>query len=370
MSESNQTLKRTPLFELHKKLGGKLVPFAGYEMPVQFAGILAEHEQVRSKAGLFDVSHMGQAVLRGPGAAAALEALVPGDIQGLQAGRIRYTMLTNGHGGIIDDLMVASRGEHLYLVVNASRKDVDLAHIRDHLPAGVTLEEMADRALIALQGPQAAEVLARLAPASRHMLFMTGEELRVGDVPCLVSRSGYTGEDGFELSVAADQAVHLAEMLLDESEVQPIGLGARDTLRLEAGLCLYGNDIDETTTPIEAELAWTISKRRREEGGFPGASVILNQLENGPQRKRVGIRPEGRAPARAHTEISDGSGRPIGEITSGGYGATVQAPIAMGYVQTAFAQPDTAVGLSVRGKMLAAAVVALPFVPHHYYKRK
>ena len=370
MSESNKTLKRTPLFELHKKLGGKLVPFAGYEMPVQFAGILAEHEQVRSKAGLFDVSHMGQAVLRGPGAAAALEALVPGDIQGLQTGRIRYTMLTNGHGGIIDDLIVASRGEHLYLVVNASRKDIDLAHIRDHLPAGVMLEEMADRALIALQGPQSAEVLARLAPASRHMLFMTGEELRVGDVPCLVSRSGYTGEDGFELSVAAEQAVHLAEMLLDEPEVQPIGLGARDTLRLEAGLCLYGNDIDETTTPIEADLAWTIGKRRCEAGGFPGASVILNQLENGPQRKRVGIRPVGRVPARAHTEISDGSGRPIGEITSGSYGATVQAPIAMGYVQTAFAQPDAAIGLSVRGKMLTAAVVALPFVPHHYYKRK
>ncbi len=370
MSETTPNLKRTPLYELHRRLEGKLVPFAGYEMPVQYEGILAEHEQVRTAAGLFDVSHMGQAALRGPGAAAALEALVPGDIQALAAGRMRYTVLTNDKGGIIDDLMVTARGEYLHLVVNASRKDVDINHIRNALPKGVTLDTMEDRALLALQGPKAADVLARLAPPSRHMLFMTAEDLRVGDVPCLVTRSGYTGEDGFEISVPADQAEHLAELILDDSDAKPIGLGARDSLRLEAGLCLYGNDIDETTTPVEADLRWIINKRRREEGGFPGADIILAQLENGAPRTRVGIRPEGRTPARAHTEICDGSGKPVGEITSGGFGPTVQAPVAMGYVPQAFAAAGTAVGLIVRGKTLPARVEALPFVPHRYFKRK
>jgi len=350
-----------------------MVPFAGYEMPVQYEGIIAEHLHTRASAGLFDVSHMGQVILRGDDVAAALETLVPGDVRDLPVGKMRYTVLTNEQGGIIDDLMVTQGGDHLFLVLNAACKKGDLAHIEAHIGGRCTIEVLSDRALLALQGPAAVNVLARLAPPCRHMLFLTGETLSVANVPCIVTRSGYTGEDGFEISVPADEAEHLARVLLDEPEVKPAGLGARDSLRLEAGLCLYGNDIDETATPVEAALSWVISKRRRAEGGFPGASVIARHLAEGVERKRVGLRPEGKAPARAHAPITgaDGAadGPVIGEVTSGGYGPTVRGPVAMGYVKAEHARSDTPVALMVRGKPLSARVVKLPFVEHQYVKR-
>ncbi|HET6518610.1 MAG TPA: glycine cleavage system aminomethyltransferase GcvT, partial [Geminicoccaceae bacterium] len=350
-------------------LGAKLVDFAGWEMPVQYpAGILKEHNQCRGAAALFDVSHMGQALVRGPDAAGAFERLVPGNVRGLGEGRIRYTMFTNDRGGILDDLMVANAGDGtLYVVVNAGGRDDDLAHMRAHLePAGCAVEELADRALIALQGPAAETVLARFAPAAEDLPFMGTAGMEVTGIPCRVSRSGYTGEDGFEISVAAADAVTLARRLLDEPEVAPAGLGARDSLRLEAGLCLYGHDIDATTTPVEAGLTWTIAKRRRDEGGFPGAEVIRRQLADGPPRKLVGLRPEGRAPAREHSEIRSRDGDRIGGVTSGGFGPTAGGPIAMGYVEAAHAAPGTPVQLVVRGKAHPAVVVELPFVPHRY----
>lgn len=363
-------LKTTPLDGLHRKLGARMVPFAGYAMPVQYAdGIIAEHLHTRSAAGLFDVSHMGQARLSGDDVAAAMETLVPGDIQRLPVGKTRYTVLTDAGGGILDDLMVTHRGDHLYLVVNAACKEADLAHIGETLAGRCRLEEITDRALLALQGPAAAEVLARFAPASRHMLFMSSETLRIHDVECMVSRSGYTGEDGFEISVAADAAVDLARMLLDEPEVKPVGLGARDSLRLEAGLCLYGNDIDATTTPVEAGLSWVISKRRRAEGGFPGADVIVEQIRKGTGRIRVGLKPDGKAPARAHAKITGDDGTGLGEVTSGGYGPSVGGPIAMGYVRTTHRDPGTPVNLMVRKKALSAKVVTLPFVETRYFTR-
>ena len=363
-----QAAKRTPLYELHRELGGRMVPFAGYLLPVQYEGILAEHRHTREAAGLFDVSHMGQAVLRGDDVAAALETLVPAEIRGLDTGRMRYTVLTNEAGGILDDLIVTAGGSHIALVVNAARKDADFAYLRERLAGRCELTVRDDRALLALQGPAARDVMTRLAPAARHMLFMHRESLTLGDVSCVVTRSGYTGEDGFEISLPAEDATEVARLLLDEPEVKPIGLGARDSLRLEAGLCLYGNDIDETTTPVEAALAWTIGKRRRGAGGFPGADVILRQLSDGPPRKRVGLRPEGRVPARAHTPILDAAGNRIGEVTSGGFGPTVGHPIAMGYVEAAHAEPGTPVGFEIRGNVIPGAVVALPFVPHRYAK--
>lgn len=360
--------KRTPLYDLHRELGARLVPFAGYLLPVQYGGILAEHRHTREAAGLFDVSHMGQATLRGDDVAAALETLVPADIQGLNTGRMRYTVLTNEAGGIIDDLIVTAGGSHIALVVNAARKEVDFAHLRERLAGRCELSVRDDRALLALQGPAARNVLTRLAPAARHILFMHRETLMLGNVSCVVTRSGYTGEDGFEISLPAERAVDVARLLLDEPEVRPAGLGARDSLRLEAGLCLYGNDIDETTTPIEAALGWTISERRRSFADFPGAEIILRQLAEGPTRKRVGLRPEGRVPARAHTPILDAAGNRIGEVTSGGFGPTVGHPIAMGYVDSAHAAPDTPVGFGIRGNTIPGRVVALPFVPHRYAK--
>ncbi len=345
-----------------------MVPFAGYAMPVQYEGIIVEHRHCREAAGLFDVSHMGQALMRGENVAADFESLVPGDILGLGEGRIRYTMLTTDGGGIIDDLLVTSRGPHLAIVVNAARKEVDYAHIRERLNGRCTLELLEDRALLALQGPAAKDVMGRLAPASRHMIFMTAEQLRVGDIPCTVSRSGYTGEDGFEISVPADKVENLARHLLDESEVKLIGLGARDSLRLEAGLCLYGSDIDETTSPVEAGLTWAIGKRRRAEGGFPGADIILRHLAEGTERRRVGLRAGGKVPARARTAVTDADGDPIGEVTSGGFGPTAGGPVAMGYVKSEFATPETPVNFMVRGKALPGAVAALPFVAHRYAK--
>jgi aminomethyltransferase len=358
-----ESLARTPLHALHVAQGAKMVPFAGYEMPVQYPlGIMAEHLHTRAKAGLFDVSHMGQARLPAS-AAKSLERLVPGDIAGLAPMRQRYTLLLNEAGGILDDLMVTNAGDHLFMVVNASRKAEDFAHLRKTIEA----EPLEDRALLALQGPAAEGVMARLAPDLPKLRFMTAGQCRLAGAPCFVTRSGYTGEDGFEISLPADGAEKVATLLLDQPEVMPIGLGARDSLRLEAGLCLYGHDIDETTTPIEADLAWAIAKRRREEANFPGAAIILRQLEEGPARKRVGIQPEGRAPAREGAGIAVG-GAGIGTVTSGGYGPTVGAPIAMGYVAARTAHAGTALELMVRATPRPARVAPLPFVPHRYYR--
>lgn len=367
--QDNQDLKQVPLDALHRELGAKMVPFAGYDMPVQYgAGILKEHLHTREAASVFDVSHMGQAFLRGDNVQAALESLVPGDIQVLKDGRTRYTLLTNGQGGILDDLMVTNMGDHLYLVVNAACKDADFAHIQDRIGAETELEILGDRGLVAIQGPAAAEALSRLSPGVETMPFMSAQSVTIGGISCFATRSGYTGEDGYEISTAAADTRALVELLLNEPEVEPSGLGARDTLRLEAGLCLYGSDIDDKTTPIEAGLSWVVNKRRREEGGFPGDAVILEQLKTGVPKKRVGIRPDGKAPARAHTIIEDLDGNAIGEVTSGGYGPSVGGPIAMGYVTTECADPDTPINLMVRGKALAAKVIKLPFVEQRYFK--
>ena len=361
--------RRTPLYDLHRELGGRIVAFAGWELPVQYpAGILAEHQHCRTAAALFDVSHMGQVRLDGDGAAAALERLVPADLQSLPPGRARYTQLTNEAGGIRDDLIVSNAGDHLFVVVNAGNRDGDLAHLRAALDPSIAITELADRALLALQGPEAAAVLSRLAPASAALRFMTTDLMAVAGIPCRVSRLGYTGEDGFELSVPAAEAVTLARRLLAEPEVAPAGLGARDSLRLEAGLPLHGHEIDPTTTPVEAGLAFSIGKRRRAEGDFPGAETILRQLAAGPERRLVGLKPEGRAPAREGTEIQLLDGTPVGRVTSGGFGPTVGGPIAMGYVTAAHAAAGTEVALLVRGKPLPARIVPLPFVPHRYHR--
>jgi len=363
--------RQSPLAALHAELGAKMVPFAGYDMPVQYAtGIVAEHLHARSRAALFDVSHMGQIALRGADAASALETLVPGDIRDLAPGGLRYSLLTDETGGILDDLMVTNEDDHLFLVVNAARKHDDLAHLAQALGAQCAVEPMFSRALLALQGPEAAAVLSRHAPDCLGLGFMTGRSMLVAGFPCLVSRSGYTGEDGFEISVSAEDAETLARRLLAEPEVAPAGLGARDSLRLEAGLCLYGHDIDRTTTPVEAGLAWTIAKRRRAEGGFPGADRILAQLRDGPARRRVGVRPEGRVIAREGSEILDSQGRPLGRVTSGTFGPTADGPIAMGYVRTDGAAPaaGTEIQVLVRGKARPARVAALPFVAHRYYR--
>ncbi|MBN8872441.1 MAG: glycine cleavage system aminomethyltransferase GcvT [Rhodospirillales bacterium] len=371
-------MKTTPLDAWHRRLGARMVPFAGYAMPVQYdltgelatrckGGVMAEHLHTRTAAGLFDVSHMGQAKLLGATAAAALERLVPGDILGLKPGRQRYTLLTNEAGGIKDDLMVANLGnETLFLVVNASRKDDDFTHIAATLPAAVTLEPQEERALLALQGPEAAAVLSGLAPEAAQLRFMAVAALTIAGIPCLVSRSGYTGEDGYEISVPATDAEALADALIAHPAVVPAGLGARDSLRLEAGLCLYGNDIDELTTPVEAGLTWVIGKRRKMEWDFPGGLAVRDQLDNGPHRKRVGIRPEGRAPARAQTDIVATDGTAAGTITSGGFGPSLNAPIAMGYVRKDLATDGTPLHVIVRGKPLPAVVAPLPFVPHRY----
>jgi aminomethyltransferase len=368
---------RTPLHGLHVALGARMVLFAGYEMPVQYpTGILTEHLHTRAAAGLFDVSHMGQAYLEGPDAARRFESLAPTDISSQPPGRIRYTQLLDENGGILDDLMVVRRparrlgDDCLFLVVNAARKGADFAHISRALP-DLRLEAIEDRALLALQGPKAAAVLARSFPAIERQPFMTfsatesdghfGEGL-------YLSRSGYTGEDGFEISLPDDQATAFAERLLAEPEVKPIGLGARDSLRLEAGLCLYGHDIDESTTPAEAALGWSIPKRRREQGGFPGDAVIRRQLAQGTARRRIGLKAEGRAPAREGAEIVDADGAVVGRVTSGGFGPSVGAPIAMGYAASERTAPGTPLGLVVRGKTLAANVVVPPFHPHAYYR--
>ena len=371
------SLFTTPLDAWHRGHGARMVPFAGYAMPVQYdfsgalaarckGGVMAEHLHCREKAVLFDVSHMGQALLPASGAAGALEHLVCGDIAGLKPGRQRYTLLTTANGAILDDLMAANLGdEGVFLVVNASRKAIDFPHIETVTPVQI----WDDRALLALQGPSAALVMARLAPAAAALAFMGVARVSVAGIACLVSRSGYTGEDGFEISVPAADAVALADRLIAEPEIVPAGLGARDSLRLEAGLCLYGNDIDETTSPIDASLTWAISKRRKMQWDFLGGAVIRDRLDQGPMRKRVGIRPDGRAPAREHTVImtSDGA-ETVGEITSGGFGPTLNGPMAMGYVRRDLSEDGTKLALLVRGKPMPATVVPLPFVPHRYIR--
>lgn len=367
---TEQALKRTPLYSLHVELGAKMVPFAGYDMPVQYpTGILTEHQHTRARAGLFDVSHMGQLRLTakpGGNAATALERVVTSDIRDLGQARMRYALFTDDSAGILDDLMVTNLGDHLFLVVNAGCKEQDEAHLRKQISSNVDIENLSKRALLALQGPSAVDALARLVPDCRKMEFMSGAFWVIEGARCFVTRSGYTGEDGFEISVPNDHAEALARRLLEMPEVKPIGLGARDSLRLEAGLCLYGHDIDTTTTPIEAGLAWSIGARRRKDGGFPGAAIVQKQLAEGPKRKRVGILPEGKQPARDHTEVQDGSGRKIGEITSGGFGPTIGGPVAMGYVETTHAASGSPLNLIVRGKALPAKTVALPFVKHNY----
>jgi aminomethyltransferase len=371
-------LKRTPVYHLHVELGAKIVPFAGYEMPLHYPlGILKEHLHTRAKAGLFDVSHMGQAALIGPDhatTAAALEALVPADILNLRPAHQRYTQLLNEDGGTIDDLIVARSDRPnddgtLFLVVNAARKEIDYAHIAACLPPRVHLEPKPERALLALQGPSAKDIIASILPEAAALGFMTWRRTKIDGFDCHVSRSGYTGEDGFEISVLAEHADALARLILGREHVQPIGLGARDSLRLEAGLCLYGHDLDETISPVEANLVWSMQKRRRDGGGFPGAGRIQRELESGPRRRRVGITLESGALARAGTEIFSVAAEKIGIVTSGGFGPTVGAPIAMGYVAAAHAKAGTPVRLVVRSKPLPATIVDLPFVPHRYVRR-
>jgi aminomethyltransferase len=374
MTEANQT---TPLHALHVELGARMSPFAGYDMPIQYrSGVLAEHLHTRKAAGLFDVSHMGQALIQGGDhatVASFLESLCPADLLDLRPGRQRYTQLLNQNGGIVDDLMVTrppgAEGA-LRLVVNASRKDVDFALIRQGLPLGVRLTLLPELALIALQGPLAASTLASLAPgeAVATMAFMSAQAAQIAGFETFVSRSCYTGEDGYEISIASAEAESFARRLLSQSDVAPIGLGARDSLRLEAGLCLYGHELDETIDPIEAALSWSIQKRRRVEGGFPGAERIQRALAIGPGRRRVGVLPDGRAPAREGAEIVSSDGAQIGVVTSGGFGPSVNGPIAMGYVARAHAAVGTPINLMVRGKPLSARVVTLPFHPHAYYR--
>ncbi|EKO3964331.1 Aminomethyltransferase (glycine cleavage system T protein) [Vibrio fluvialis I21563] len=371
---ATQELLITPLHALHLEVGAKMVPFAGYDMPVQYAlGVKKEHLHTREAAGLFDVSHMGQLRLHGEGAAAALETLVPVDVVDLAEGKQRYAFFTNEQGGILDDLMVANLGDHLFVVVNAACKEQDINHLQAHLPSGVELEIIDDRALLALQGPKAAEVLARLQPAVADMLFMDIQQVQIDGIDCIVSRSGYTGEDGYEISVPADKAETLARTLTAFDEVEWIGLGARDSLRLECGLCLYGHDLDETTTPVEASLLWAIQPVRRtggaREGGFPGADIILSQIATKDvSRKRVGLVGQTKAPVREGTELFDAEGAKIGIVTSGTAGPTAGIPVSMAYVRADLSAIGTEVFAEVRGKMLPMLVEKMPFVPQRYYR--
>jgi len=370
-------LKRTVLYDLHVELGGKMVPFAGYEMPVQYPmGVLKEHLHTRSQAGLFDVSHMGQVILKPKSgsvadAALAFERLMPVDVLGLAEGKQRYGLFTNETGGILDDLMFANRGDHLFVVVNAACKEQDVAHMRAHLSGACEVIEVNDRALVALQGPAAETALARLVPDAAAMTFMQVAILDWLGAEIWISRSGYTGEDGYEISVPAAAARRFCEALLAMEEVAPIGLGARDSLRLEAGMCLYGHDIDTTTSPVEANLTWAIQKARRaggaREGGFPGADRILGELADGPSRRRVGLKPEGRAPMREGTQVyaSAEGGEPIGAITSGGFGPSIEGPMAMAYLPANLSEGATVFG-DVRGKRMAATIVPMPFLPNRF----
>jgi len=378
LATDDTPLKRTPLHALHLSLGAKMVPFAGYDMPVQYAaGVMKEHLHTRNAAGLFDVCHMGQVALRPKSgkvedAALALERLVPQDILALGSGRQRYAQFTDAEGGILDDLMVANFGDHLFVVVNAACKEADEAHLRAYLSESCQIDSLSDRALLALQGPKAEAVLAKFCAEAPAMRFMDAGPREVAGLACFVSRSGYTGEDGFEISVPADRAAHLAKALLEDADVLPIGLGARDSLRLEAGLCLYGHDIDATTTPVEGALEWSMQKSRRSggarAGGYFGAERLLGQLASGTSRRRVGLKPEGRAPVRegAPLFVDQASSEPVGAVTSGGFGPSLNAPVAMGYVPTALAANGTQLFAEVRGQRLPLRVAATPFVPNTY----
>jgi glycine cleavage system T protein (aminomethyltransferase) len=371
-------LKRTPLYDLHVAMGARMAPFAGYDMPIQYpAGVMKEHLHTRAAASLFDVSHMGQIVLRPNGGtpadiALALERLVPVDVLGLAPGRQRYAFFTNALGGIIDDLMITACAGHFVLVVNASRKDVDETHLRAAMSRVCTIEVLADRALLALQGPKAEEVLVRLAPEAAAMRFMDARMLAIGGAACLVTRSGYTGEDGFEISVAGSEAERLARMLLNDASVALAGLGARDSLRTEAGLCLYGADLDEQTTPVEAALEWAVQKVRRpggaRAGGFPGADAIAHELQAGPKRRRVGLRSLDRTPVRGGALLfaEHSATEPVGTVTSGGFGPSAGGPVAMGYVSRPLAVRGTSLFAAVRGNRVPVEVTDLPFVPHRY----
>lgn len=372
MTQHSDTSKKTPLFDLHLQLGAKMVPFAGYQMPVQYPdGILAEHLHTRQFAGLFDVSHMGQVLLRGPGVASALETLVPVELESLPLNKQTYAVFTNEKGGILDDLIICRwQEDRFFLVVNAACKDQDIAHLRDNLP-GLDIEVL-DRALLALQGPAAKDVMQVLLPAATELSFMTGCAGELSGAECYVTRSGYTGEDGFEISVANDHAVRVAEAILACDQVAPVGLGARDSLRLEAGLCLYGHDMNTDTTPVEAALGWSISPTRRSNGakpgGFPGSERILQQMAQGVSIKRVGLRVDGRAPVREGVEIQDEEGNTVGTVTSGGFGPTVDAPVAMAYVDAAYAAVGSKLLALVRGKPRPVTVAKMPFVPQRYHR--
>ena len=365
-----------PLDGWHRAKGARMVPFAGYHMPIQYEGIMAEHLWTRASAGLFDVSHMGQIQLRGEGVAQALEALVPGDVTALKLGKMRYSLLLAEDGGILDDLMITNLGDHLALVVNGAVKHDDLATLREHLPDEITINYDDEAALLALQGPKAAEALARIGlapceaagPQVNDLRFMEAGAFLWNDTPLGVSRSGYTGEDGFEISVPATHVEALADALCAQSEVKPIGLGARDSLRLEAGLPLYGHDLDATIDPVEGDLAFAISRRRREHGGFPGADRILKALASGASRKRVGLSVEGKMPVREGAPLFMG-GKRVGVVTSGGFAPSVGAPIAMGYVETGVADPGTALEAEVRGKRIVVRITPTPFVPHNYVRK-
>lgn len=372
----SDSLLITPFHAMHKDAGAKMVPFAGYDMPVQYAlGVKQEHLHCRAAAGLFDVSHMGQLKFTGPSVEAvalALESLIPANFLDLPEGRQRYGMFTNAQGGIMDDLMVTRLEDGFYMVVNAACKAQDIEHLRANLPADIEMQELDDRALLALQGPMAVEVLARLAPEVSSMRFMDGQPVSILGHDCFVGRAGYTGEDGVEISVPNDRAEALAAALVAFDEVEWIGLGARDSLRLEAGLCLYGHDLDQTTTPVAANLLWAMQKTRRpggeREGGFPGAQTIFAELESQPTQLRIGLLPEGRAPVREGVEIADADGKVIGRVTSGGFSPTLGAPIAMAYIDTAAATIENQVFALVRGKQLPCRVAPMPFVPQRYYR--
>ena len=358
-----------PLDGWHRDRGARMVSFAGYDMPIQYDGIIAEHLWTRAHAGLFDVSHMGQLLFTGDDADAALEALLPGDIKGLGENRIRYSLLLDDSGGILDDLMVTRRADALYMVVNGATKQDDIAEFRDRLPDEITINHMDDSALLALQGPSAVDALARLSPGVDSLFFMEAGAFAIDGVPAWISRSGYTGEDGFELSIPAEAAVRIADLLCAQPEVKPIGLGARDSLRLEAGLPLYGHDLDPTTTPVAADLGFALSKRRREEGGFPGAERILMERAQGSILKRVGLDVEGRQPVREGALVVDGEGSEVGRVTSGGHSPTLGRAIAMAYVPSASATPGTPVTVTQRGKLHRCTVAAMPFTPHRYHRK-